>query len=165
MGAIGKSAAIGSLTGGVGGALAKQGATKAIGGLSNQAKGKLGETIVRGKLALKGQKVIATQTKASNVPGLQNVTGRGANSVVDFAVKGKNGATKVIDAKFTTTGKVSNTAAQNHLKGQIGSNFSNAVVHGDDVATAAGRVGAAVGGSAGGAASTAHNRCQDNGNC
>ena len=164
-GAILKSGGVGALTGGIGGALAKQGATRAIGGLSNQAKGRLGETIVRGKLALKGQKVIATQTKASQVPGLQNVTGRGANSVVDFAVKGKNGATKVIDAKFTTTGKVSNTGAQRHLKSQIGDNFSNAVVHADDVATAAGRAGAVVGGAAGGGASTAHNRCQDNGNC
>ena len=164
-GAILKSGGVGALTGGIGGALAKQGATRAIGGLSNQAKGRLGETIVRGKLALKGQKVIATQTKASQVPGLQNVTGRGANSVVDFAVRGKNGATKVIDAKFTTTGKVSNTGAQRHLKSQIGDNFSNAVVHADDVATAAGRAGAVVGGAAGGGASTAHNRCQDNGNC
>ena len=164
-GAIFKSAAVGSLTGGVGGALAKQRASKAISGLSNQAKGKLGETIVRGKLALKGQKVIAKQTPASEVAGLDHVTGRGANSVVDFAVRGKDGATKVIDAKFTTTGRVSNTGAQKHLKDQIGDNFSNAVVHADDVATAAERAGAVVGGTAGGAASTAHNRCQDNGNC
>ena len=92
-------------------------------------------------------------------------TGRGANSVVDFAVKVKNGATKVIDSKFTTTRKVSNTPAQRHLKSQIGDNFSNAVVHADDVVTAAGRAGAVIGGTAGGYAGAAHNRCQDNGNC
>ena len=103
-----------------------------------------------------------TQTKISKISGLENVTGRGANSIADFAVKGKNGVTKVIDAKFTTTGKVSNTPAQRHLKSQIGDNFSNSVVHASDVAKAAGNAGAAVGGAIGGG-SCAGSRIGNNG--
>jgi hypothetical protein len=133
--------------------------------MTRQQKGRLGERVNRVKLALKGHLKPTMQTPVKEIAGLKNVTGRGANSVVDFAIKGKNGATKVLDSKFTTTGKVSNTPAQRHLKSQIGDNFSNAVVHADDVVKAAGSVGGGVGGVIGGGASTAHNRCQDKGNC
>ena len=138
------------MTGGVGGAFAKQGATKAISTASNKTKGKIGEAVVRGRLALKGHLIPTTQTRVSRITGLEHVAGRGANSIADFAVRGRNGVAKVIDAKFTTTGKVSNTGAQRHLKSQIRDNFSNSVVHASDVAKAAGNAGAAVGGAIGG---------------
>lgn len=59
----------------------------------------------------------------SHILGIKHDTGRGANFVADFAGKGKDGATNVIDSEFMTTGKVSNTIAQRDLKSRIGGSF------------------------------------------
>jgi len=116
--------------------------------LSAGAKGKIGETAARLGIAAKGEKVLAQQTRAGDVAELGDVTGRAAKSVPDFVVEGKDGAVKVVEAKFGTSGL---TGAQRELKAQLGDSFEVVRTTADDVA----KVGGALGGGAGAATGAA----------
>ncbi|PKL98883.1 MAG: hypothetical protein CVV17_09775, partial [Gammaproteobacteria bacterium HGW-Gammaproteobacteria-7] len=122
-----------------------------VSGLSNGAKGKLGEGVARAGIALRGEKVIAAQTAAGKVPELGGVSGRAAKAVPDFVVQGKDGAVKVVEAKFGTSQL---TGAQKALKAQVGDAFTVARTTANDVANAGGAAGAVAGGVTGAATDT-----------
>ncbi len=142
---VGQALASGAL-----GALGQIGASAAarsvVSGLSNGAKGTLGEATARVGIAMRGEKVIASQTAAGKVPELGNITGRAAKAIPDFVVKSADGSVKVVEAKFGTSGL---TGAQRALKNTMGEAFTVSRTTADEVANAAGRVGAVAGGSTG----------------
>jgi hypothetical protein len=140
LGSVLLSGALGAV-GQIGGATA---ARSAVSGLSNGAKGQIGETVARVGIAARGENVVAQQTRAGKVTELGNVTGRAAKSVPDFVVQGKDGAVKVVEAKFGTSGL---TGAQKELKNQLGDAFSVVRTTADDVANAGGVVGGVAGGT------------------
>lgn len=136
------SGALGAV-GQVGGSAA---ARTVVSGLSNGAKGKLGEGVARLGIALRGEKVIAAGTKAGDVAELGSITGRAAKSIPDFVVKTKEGAVKVVEAKFGTSRL---TGAQTALKNQMGDAFTVSRTTVNEVANAGGAASAVVGGVTG----------------
>lgn len=135
-----------AMTSAVGGGVGANVAVKAVSGLSNAAKGKIGEAVARAGIAARGEKVIASQRPAGKVGELGNVSGRGANAKPDYVVKDKSGNVKVVEAKFNSSGL---TGAQKDLQKQMGDSFTVSRTTYDDVANA----GAAAGATAGAAAS------------
>ena len=89
--------------------------------------------------------VAPAHTAAGKIPQLGQVTGRAAGAKPDFVVRGKDGAVKVVEAKFNTSGL---TGAQRELKSQIGSAFTVSRTTMGAVAKAGGVTGAAVSGTA-----------------
>jgi hypothetical protein len=140
------SGALGSV-GQVGGATA---ARAAVSGLSNGTKGKIGEAVARVGIAARGERVIASQTAAGRVAELGNITGRGARAVPDYVVRGRDGAVKVVEAKFNTAGL---TGAQRDLQSQLGAAFTVSRTTLDDVANAG---GAAAAGATGASSASVH---------
>ncbi|MFN4161186.1 MAG: RHS repeat-associated core domain-containing protein [Stenotrophomonas sp.] len=139
------SGALGSV-GQLGGSTA---ARTVVSGLSNGAKGRLGEGVARVGIALRGEKVLASQTAAGKVGELGQLGARAAKAVPDFVVRGRDGAVKVVEAKFNTAGL---TGAQRALRSEIGSAFTVSRTTVGEVANAGGVAGAVAGGSAGAAA-------------
>lgn len=125
--------------GGVGGNVA----VKAVSGLSNATKGKIGEAVARAGIALRGEKVIAAQEKAGSV--INGVSGRGAKAVPDYVVKDAKGNVKVVAAKF---GSSNLTGAQKDSQKQMGDSFTVSRTTCNDVANAGATAGAATGAAA-----------------
>jgi len=117
-----------------------------VSGLSNGAKGRLGEGVARAGIALRGEKVIVSQTAAGKVAELGQLAGRAAKAVPDFVVRARDGAVKVVEAKFNTAGL---TGAQRALRSELGSAFTVSRTTVGEVANAGGVAGAVAGGSAG----------------
>jgi hypothetical protein len=138
------SGALGSV-GQIGGSAA---ARSIVSGMSNGAKGTLGEVAARVGIAARGEKVIASQTAAGKVAELGNITGRAAKAVPDFVTKAADGTVKFVEAKFGTSGL---TGAQQALKGQMGAAFTVSRTTANEVANVAGHAGAVAGGSTGAA--------------
>jgi uncharacterized protein RhaS with RHS repeats len=138
------SGALGAV-GQIGGSTA---ANAIVSGMSNGAKGALGEAVARVGIAVRGETVIASQTAAGKVAELGSVTGRAAKAVPDYVVKTGDGAVKVVEAKFGTSGL---TGAQQALKSQMGDAFTVSRTTANEVANVAGNAGAVVGGSTGAA--------------
>ena len=119
-----------------------------VSGLSNGAKGTIGEVAARVGIAVRGEKVIASQTAAGKVAELGNITGRAANAVPDFVVRTADGAVKVVEAKFGTAGL---TGAQRALRNQMGEAFTVSRTTASEVANVAGHAGAVAASSTGAA--------------
>ena len=69
-------------------------------------KGDIGEAFTRARITLGGDKVIATQRAAGEVPDLAGrVSGTGANAAPDFVVKTRNGVVKVVESLGLVTSR------------------------------------------------------------
>lgn len=134
------------------------GARTVVSGLSNGAKGRLGEGVAGAGIALRGEKVITSQTAAGKVPELGQLAGRAARAVPDFVVRARDGAVKVVEAKFNTAGL---TGAQRALRTELGPAFTVSRTTIGEVANAGGVAGAVAGGSAGAAADEIRKRNED----
>ncbi|WP_196802112.1 RHS repeat domain-containing protein [Sphingomonas phyllosphaerae] len=151
---IATSAAFGAVGNVAGARLARIG----VNSLSNASKGKLGEAVTRAGIALRGERVIASQERAGKVAALAGrVSGRAARSVPDFVVRKPNGTVGIVEAKFGTSRL---TGAQRALQGQMGSSFQTSRTTAQEVSNAAGHAGSVL--SAG--AAQAIPQCQTNTN-
>ncbi|WP_157515111.1 RHS repeat-associated core domain-containing protein [Luteimonas abyssi] len=144
---IGAQAASGMVEGGIlaaGGIGGASAARAAVGLLSNGTKGRIGEAVAQIGIAVRGERVIASQVPAGRVAALGQVTGRGARAVPDFVVRGRDGSVKVVEAKFNTAGL---TGAQRDLSSQLGSAFTVSRTTMGDVAKSGAVFGAVTGGA------------------
>lgn len=140
------SAALGAV-GSLGGASAARVAAK---GLSNAAKGNIGEAVTRVGILLRGEKMIARGEKASKVAELGKVTGRAANAKPDFVVRTLTGKIKVIESKF---GTAQLSRAQKALEKTLGDTFSVSRTTADEIGAVAGGTATTVSAAAVGAVS------------
>ncbi|WP_052417786.1 RHS repeat-associated core domain-containing protein [Cellvibrio mixtus] len=135
-----------AVTSAAGGGIGGNVAVKAVSGLSNATKGKIGEAVARAGIAARGEKVLVPQgTRAGDIKQLGNINGRGANSKPDYVVQDKSGNVKVVEAKFNSSGL---TGAQKDLQKQMGDAFTVSRTTLNDVANAGTAAGAAAGAAA-----------------
>jgi hypothetical protein len=149
------ASAVMGLAGGLGGAKAL---TSQVKSMSNATKGKIGEHVARAGIAMRGEKIVEQAEQAKKVPGLGQVTGRGANSRPDFVVQDKSGNMKVVEAKF---GSSNLTPAQKDLQNQLGSEgFRVSRTTYAEVGAVGGSVGSAAAGAASNCAMSAADPCK-----
>lgn len=133
-----KSVAVSAALGAVGDFAGARIVRVGLDGLSNAAKGKIGEAVARAGIAMRGEQVVASQQAAGRVSELAGrVSGRGARAVPDFVVRKANGAIGAVEAKFNTSGL---TGAQRALKGQLGADFRISRTTSAEIAGPAGHV-------------------------
>lgn len=134
-----------------GGGLASGAARKWLGSATTIQKGKIGEFFARGSLFARGKFSLLARTgnkapRADQIPGLGSLSGRARNARPDFAYRGRDGRTNVMESKYSTNAPRSVTdgfsTPQRQLRNQLGDRFETYRVTQGNVTNAAGILGA-----------------------
>jgi RHS repeat-associated protein len=138
-----------------GGGLASGATRKWLGSATAIQKGNVGEFFARGALFARGKFSLLAKTgkrapHADRIPGLGGLKGGARNSKPDFAYRGRDGRTNVLEAKYSTNPPRSLTdgltSPQRQLRNQLGDRFEIYRVTESNVTNAAGIAGAGAAG-------------------
>lgn len=149
------SAAMGAIGGPVSGQLLKAGAR----GLSAVTKGRIGEGLTRVGMAVRGERVIATNRTARRAPGIHSLSRQAGNSRPDYTTLTRRGTIRFVESKFGNSRRLS--SGQAALQREVGDGaFRVSGTSYSQVAAAGAVAGGAVGGASGNCAVSRNSPCR-----